>query len=335
MLRQRMVILMVAVFSALGLAGCGGVVQSGDEGGGGKFQLADYIRQDIENGEELVIRVSYHDTSLAFADPIREGVEQAAQELGVDAELVGPANGSAQEQVSELRTLISQQEVHGLAVSSASNDALKPVIAEAYEAGIPIISFNTNNPGSKQMAFVGQDLTESGKILAQELREQVLGDQKGKVVVFSVDTGAGWSHDRFSGFEEGMKGASGVQIEGPVNTGNEPRQAFNAVQNAMTGNQDAIAIASLDCCSVDAAATWAQQNNADTPIVGFDVLPQTAEFIRDGVIQFTISQNPSKQGFEAVRVLNDYLKEDKPINDVDTGAQIVDKSNIDEVPLEG
>ena len=326
---------MVTVLCALALAGCGGVVQSGNEGGGGKFQLADYIRQDVKNGEKLVIRVSYHDTSLAFADPIREGVEQAEKEFGVDAELVGPANGSAQEQVSELRTLISQQKVDGLAVSSASNDALKPVIAEAYEAGIPIISFNTNNPGSKQMAFVGQDLKESGMILAKEFHERVLSDQKGKVVVFSVDTGAGWSHDRFSGFQEGMKGASGIQIEGPVNTGNEPNQAFNAVQNAMTANKDAIAIASLDCCSVDAAAKWAQQNNADTPIVGFDVLPQTADFIRDGLIQFTISQNPSKQGFEAVKVLNDYLKDGKPIKDVDTGAQIVDKSNIDEVPLEG
>jgi len=335
MLRQRMVMVIVAVFSALALAGCGGVVQSGNEGGGGGFKLADYIRQDVKNGDKLVIRVSYHNTSLAFTKPIREGVEQAEKELGVDAEVVGPANGSAEEQVSELRTLISQQKIDGLAVSSASNDALKPVIAEAYEAGIPIISFNTDNPGSKQMAFVGQDLKESGTSLAKQLRERVLGDQKGKVVVFSVDTGAGWSNDRFSGFEEGMKGASGLQLEGPVNTGNEPSQAFNAVQNAMTANKDAIAIASLDCCSVDAAAKWAQQNNADTPIVGFDVLPQTADFIRDGVIQFTISQNPSKQGFEAVRVLNDYLKKDKPIKDVNTGAQIVDKSNIDEVPLEG
>jgi simple sugar transport system substrate-binding protein len=329
-----MTVLTVLIIAALTAVGCGGVVQPGGEGGGGKFQLADYIREDVENGEELIIRVSYHDTSLGFADPIREGVDRAANELGVDAELVGPANGSAQEQVSELRTLISQQEVHGLAVSSASNDALKPVIAEAYEAGIPIISFNTNNPGSKQMAFVGQDLKESGTVLAEQLRNEVLGDEKGKVVVFSVDTGAGWSNDRFSGFKQGMEG-SGIQIEGPVNTGNEPRQAFSAVQNAMTANQDAIAIASLDCCSVDAAAKWVQQNNADTPVVGFDVLPQTADFIRDDVIEFTISQNPSEQGFQAVKILHDYLKDDKPIKNVDTGAQIVDKSNIDDVPLEG
>ncbi|ABG04840.1 periplasmic binding protein/LacI transcriptional regulator [Rubrobacter xylanophilus DSM 9941] len=338
-LKRGIITLAALVVAAFVVAACGGVVQPGDEGGGSGqdgFRLADYIREHVENGDKLVIRVSYHNTSLGFANPIREGVEKAKRELGVDAELIGPANGSAQEQVSELQTLISQQKVDGLAVSSASNDALKPVIAQAYNAGIPIISFNTNNPGSKQMAFVGQDLVQSGRFEAEQLRKE-LGDRKGKVVVFSVDTGAGWSNDRFSGFEAGMEGAEGIQIEGPINSGNEPRQAFNAVQNTMTANPDAIAIASLDCCSVDAAAKWVQQNGkkGEIIVVGFDVLPQTADFIRNGVIQFTISQNPVEQGYQSVKILNDFLKKNKPLRDVNTGTKLVDKSNIDEVPLEG
>lgn len=333
-MKRRVTITLAAVVLAVLAAGCGGVVQSGSNGGGGGgFQLADYIKQDVKSDQKLKIAVSYHDTSLGFAVPIREGVQKAAKDLGVDATLIGPANGSAEEQVSELQTLITQKKVDGLAVSSASSSALKPVIAQAYNAGIPIISFNTDNPGSKQMAFIGQDLKKSGESLAERFKKE-LGSKKGKVVVFSVDTGAGWSHDRFSGFQEGMKG-SGLEIEGPVNTGDEPSQAFNAVQNAMTANKDAIAIASLDCCSVDAAAKWVQQNNAGMPVVGFDVLPQTANYIRDGVVEFTISQNPSKQGYEAVKVLDDYLVKDKPIKSVDTGAQFVDKSNIDKVPLEG
>jgi simple sugar transport system substrate-binding protein len=335
-MKRRVITTLAAVaFAALAAAGCGGVVQSGSSsgGGGGGFQLADYIKEDVKSDQKLKIAVSYHDTSLGFAVPIREGVQKAAKDLGVDATLIGPANGSAEEQVSELQTLITQKKVDGLAVSSASSSALKPVIAQAYNAGIPIISFNTDNPGSKQMAFIGQDLKKSGESLAERFKKE-LGGKKGKVMVFSVDTGAGWSHDRFSGFQEGMKG-SGLEVKGPVNTGDEPSQAFTAVQNAMTANKDAIAIASLDCCSVDAAAKWAQQNNADIPVVGFDVLPQTANYIRDGVVEFTISQNPSKQGYEAVKVLNDYLVKDKPIKSVDTGALFVDKSNIDKVPLEG
>ncbi len=322
----------------LATAGCG-VIQSStstNKGNGG-FQLAQYIKNDVQNHKKLVIRVDYHDPSLAFAIPIRQGVEAAAKDLGVDAQLIGPAGGSASDQVAELQTLITQQKVDGLAVSSASNDALKPVIAQAYNAGIPIISFNTDNPGSKQMAFIGQDLTDSGKSLAQELIKQLNG-KTGKVVVFSVDTGAGWSHDRYSGFEAEMKtSAPNVQLVGPVNTGNEPNQAYNIVENTMTANKDAIAIASLDCCSFNAAGKWVQQNNkaGQMVVVGFDNLPQTAAYIEQGVVQVTISQNPNKQGYDAVKMLYDYLAKGTPMQNENTGALVITKDNVRNVPLEG
>lgn len=324
----------------LAATGCG-VIQSssgtGAKNGNGGFQLAQYIKTDVQNHKKLVIRVDYHDPSLAFAIPIRQGVEAAAKDLGVDAQLIGPAGGSASDQVAELQTLITQQKVDGLAVSSASNDALKPVIAQAYNAGIPIISFNTDNPGSKQMAFIGQDLTDSGKSLAQQLIKQLNG-KTGKVVVFSVDTGAGWSHDRYSGFETEMKAsAPNVQLVGPVNTGNEPNQAYNVVENTMTANKDAIGIASLDCCSFNAAGKWVQQNNkaGQIVVVGFDNLPQTASYIEQGVVQVTISQNPYKQGYDSVKMLYDYLTKGTPMQNENTGALVITKDNVKTVPLEG
>lgn len=322
-------------------SGCG-VVQSGSTNAnagtsaGNGFHLASYIQNDVKNHKKLVIYVDYHDPSLAFAIPVRQGVQKAATELGVDAQLIGPAGGSANDQVSELQTLITQQKVDGLAVSSASNDALKPVIAQAYNAGIPIISFNTDNPGSKEMAFVGQDLTKSGQAEAQEL-VKLLNGKTGKVVVFSVDTGAGWSHDRFSGFQAGLAGASGIQVVGPINTGNEPTQAYNAVQNAMTANSDAVAIASLDCCSFTAAGKWVQQNGkvGKISVIGFDNLPQTASYIRGNVVQATISQNPVEQGYQSVKILYDYLTKNQPLNSVDTGALLITADNVNNVAVEG
>ena len=138
-----------------------GAVTTGESSSDGEFKLAGYIKEAVDNGDELKIRLSYHDPSLAFAVPIRQGMERAAAELGVNVQMIGPSGGDASAQVAELQTLINQKQIHGLAVSSASNDALKPVIAQAFDAGIPIISFNTNNPESKQMGFVGQDLVAS------------------------------------------------------------------------------------------------------------------------------------------------------------------------------
>ncbi|MBB2910734.1 simple sugar transport system substrate-binding protein/ribose transport system substrate-binding protein [Streptosporangium becharense] len=328
--------------SVLLAAGCGAIeapggtaAAGGDAASGGEFKLASRISDDVKQNKKLVIRLSYHDPSLAFASPIRQGVEKAAAELGVDAKIVGPTGGDANQQVSELQTLINQGQVHGLAVSSASSDALKPVIAQAAAAGIPIISFNTDNPGSAQMAFVGQDLEKSGESEAAEL-VKLVGDKKGKVVVFSVDTGAGWSHDRFTGFKRGLEG-SGLEIVGPVNTGNEPSKAYNTVESTMAAQKDAVAVASLDCCSFTAAAKWIKDsgNTGKIHAVGFDVLPQTVEYLKGGVVDMTISQNPVDQGYRSVKLLVDHLRDGTPIADVDTGAVLVTEDNVDDVPVEG
>jgi simple sugar transport system substrate-binding protein len=338
MRRKRFPLFLVGALAVLIVlaSGCGGIVQSGTGSNSGGFHLASYIQNDVKSHKRLVIRVDYHDTSLGFAVPIRQGVEQAARDLNVDAQLIGPANGSAADQVAELQTLITQQRVDALAVSSASSDALKPVFADAYNAGIPIISFNTDNPGSKQMAFVGQNLVESGTVEAQQLLK-LLNGRKGKVVVFSVDTGAGWSHDRFSGFQTGLGSNSGLQIVGPVNTGNEPSQAYNVVQNTMAANPDAIALVSLDCCSLDAAASWVQQAHkaGQVTVIGFDLLPQTKTYIENGVVQATISQNPVQQGYQAVKILYDFLVNNVPLHNFNTGTVLIMRDNVNSIPVEG
>ncbi len=322
---------------AIAITGCGAITNAtADSTSGGGFQLADYIQKRVDGGEKLRIKLSYHDPSLAFATPIGQGMERAGSELGADVQLIGPTGGDAAKQVAELQTLIQQKSVDGLAVSSASSDALKPVIAEAYNAGIPIISFNTDNPDSKQMGFVGQDLKASGKSEAEELRKALGETATGKVVVFSLDTGAGWSNDRFGGFKEGMSGST-LEVVGPVNVGNEPNAAYNVVDSTMSGQSGVVAIAGLDCCSTTASAKWVQQsgNAGKITTVGFDLLPQTAEFIKDGVMTFTISQNPSEQGYQAVKVLVDFLKKGTKISGVDTGAQIITKDNLSEATVEG
>ncbi|MEW1718154.1 substrate-binding domain-containing protein [Streptomyces sp. NPDC093109] len=333
----RSLVAATAATAALGLSACGAVTSANGGSGGsddGSFKLASYIQQRIDDGKPMRIKLSYHDPSLAFATPIGAGMKQAGKELGAETALIGPTGGDAAKQVSEIQTLIQQKAVDGLAVSSASSDALKPVIAQAHKAGIPLISFNTDNPGSEQMGFVGQDLKASGQDQATRLVKE-LGGKKGKVVVFSVDTGAGWSHDRFGGFKKGLAG-SGLEIVGPVNVGNEPSAAYNTVESTMSGQSGVVAIAGLDCCSTTAAAKWVSRSGGkDAPMtVGFDLLPQTAEYLRDGVIDFTISQNPSKQGFEAVKVLHDFLTKGTEITGVNTGAQFVTRANLDEATVE-
>jgi simple sugar transport system substrate-binding protein len=164
------------------------------------FTLSSAIKERI--GKETggpVIRVSYHDVSNEFAPFIKKGVEKAATDFKADVKMVGPVGADAEKQVAEIESLI-QKGVDGLAISSVSTDALAPVINRALAQGIPVVTYNTDNPTSKRLAFAGQDLVESGRIAGKLLAETLGG--KGNVLITTLDAAAQWSLDREKGARE-------------------------------------------------------------------------------------------------------------------------------------
>lgn len=305
-----------------------------DAGAVTAFVLSPRIADKVKSGEELNIAVSAPNTSLAFAAPQRKGVERAAKELGVHARFIGPSDGSADGQINELRTLISQGQVDGIALSAVANDALKPVIAEAFDAGIPLIAYSTDNPDSKQLAFIGTDVAAGGTLEATELAK-VLGGKTGKVVTFSVAPEAAWSATRFQAFKKALP--AGLEVLDPINTGTEPAQMFTALQNAMSANPDAVAIASMDCCSFTSAAKWVDEfAQGNKPVVvGFDALQQTLDYIHKGVISFAISQAPSKLTYQSVKMLRDYIEDGTPLTDTTLDLVLVTKDNVADITPEG
>jgi simple sugar transport system substrate-binding protein len=292
------------------------------------FPLADRIKAKIESGKPLEIYVSYHDVSNEFAPFMKAGVEKAATADKVDAKFIGPVGANADGQISEIETLMGKMD--GLAISSVSSDALAPVIDRVLKAGIPVVTFNTDNPNSKRLVFAGQDLVQSG-VEAGKLMAKVL-DGKGKVIIVTIDAAAQWSLDREKGAREGLKASPGIEVVSTLNTGTDPQKIYAAVENAMLANPSISGILSLECCSTPAAGTWVERNKASdkVKVVGFDLLDQTVQLVQKGDVQATIDQAPEQQGFAAVDLLVKFLK-GQPIDNVDTGVKVYTKDNIDEV----
>src|SRR5271154_3925744 len=292
------------------------------------FPLADRIKAKIESGKPLQIYVSYHDVSNEFAPFMKAGVEKAAAADKVDAKFIGPVGANADGQISEIETLMGKMD--GLAISSVSSDALAPVIDRVLKAGIPVVTFNTDNPNSKRLAFAGQDLVQSGRE-AGKLMAKVL-DGKGKVMITTIDAAAQWSLDREKGARQGLKESPGIEIVNTLNTGTDPQKIYSAIENAMLADPSVTGILSLECCSTPAAGTWVQRNKktGQIKVVGFDLLDTTVQLVQSGDVQATIDQAPEKQGFEAVDLLVQFLN-GKPIESVDTGVGIYTKDNIDKV----
>ncbi|WP_308916564.1 sugar ABC transporter substrate-binding protein [Jannaschia sp. LMIT008] len=291
------------------------------------FALSDRIAQKVEAGEELNVFVSYHDVSNEFAPSVRAGVERADAEDGVTARFIGPVGADADGQISEIETLMDQ--IDGLAISSVSTDAVAPLIDRLMEAGIPVVTYNTDNPDSGRLAFAGQDLVQSGRE-AGKLMADVLGGE-GRVVITTLDAAAQWSIDRETGAREALEEA-GVEVIATINTGTDPQEIYASIENAMLANPNVDGILSLECCSTPAAGEWVERNGAvdRIDVVGFDLLDGTVALVADGVIDATIDQAPERQGYEAVDLIRRFLA-GETIEDVDTGVGIYTQDNIAEV----
>lgn len=291
------------------------------------FTLNPKIADDVKSGKTLVFYVSYHDVSNDFAPQIKLGVEAAAKDLNVNATMVGPVGAKASDQIAQLEDLI-QKGVDGLAISSASTDALAPEINKALSEGIPVVTFNTDNPSSNRLAFVGQDLLHSGVIAGDLMAKYLNGN--GTVIITTLDAGAQWSIDRETGARQALAKYPGIKIIQTLNTGTEPQGIYSNVENAMLAHPDVTGLLSLECCSVTPDGLYVQRNNlkGKVQVVGFDTNPSTLQLIKDGFIDATIYQDPYTQGYDAVKLLQDFVT-GKTIQSVDTGAVIVDSTNVD------
>ena len=76
---------------------------------------------------------------IAWFNRMREGVEEYAEETGMNARMVGPAEADPQQQAALIEDIIAQG-VDALLVVPMSPEAIEPVLGRAMEQGITVIT---------------------------------------------------------------------------------------------------------------------------------------------------------------------------------------------------
>ena len=279
--------------------------------------------------KDIHITVVYHDTGIEFGQVIKSGALAAGKELGIKVDFVGPIGIKVDEEVAYVEDAITKH-VSGLAVSNVNGDALNPVIDKAMDAGIPVVTFNSEAAGSKRIAFFGQDLVQSGKTAATILQSYMGG--KGKILIITGEAAASWSQDRENGARAALANYPGIKIVNTISTGWEEQAQYAAIENAIRANPDITGIVSLDAATTPATGRAILRLGKKGIIkhVGMDLVPETLDNIKAGATNASLSQNPYMQGYLPVKALYDYIMTGKAIKGADTGILRVDEKNIDE-----
>jgi len=274
---------------------------------------------------------------LPYWEEAQAGLLDAAKQMGVKAELVGPEKFDPQEQLKSFQEVANSKPA-GIMVSVTKPELLQDAIDSAVAQGIPVITVDSDAPASKRLMFVGTDNFRAGMESGKRMGEILKG--QGQVVVVTIP-GQLNLDERARGMNEALKKYSGIKVAQTIDDKGDPRVANDSISDLLRAKAKIDGIVCLEASGGSGAAEALHRVDAKIPIVGFDKDPETLDWIDRDRITATVTQKPYVMAYYAIKFADDLhhnaVHEFKDWRTapapamptwVDTGTIVLDKSNV-------
>ena len=256
------------------------------------------------------------------------GAERQAAEFG-DVEILWNAPSSADQlkQKEILESYITQR-VDGIAISTLNGDFLTETINRAVDAGIPVVTWDSDAPSSKRLAFYGVDDLASGTIMGEQAIK--LLDGKGKVAIIT-SYGASNLQQRLEGVKQALAKAPGIQIVEVYDIKEDALRCAEIISTGTNRYPDLGAWISVGGWPVFTRNALASVDPAKTKVISFDTNPPAPDLLKEGKVQVLLGQKYFGWGSETVKLLYDIKHGRMPAQKIiDSGVDIVTKDNVDQ-----
>ena len=267
-----------------------------------------------------------------FVKDIKLGVDTAIREVsdyGFEFDIRILNTLEVQEQINILNSF-KENKVNAIAMFSVDSDEIAAKINEIVELGIPVVTYNTDIHHSKRLCYVGQDHFMGGAV-AGDLMTKILGGT-GDVIVITSLIKLDCHSKRIEGFKWGLKEyQSNINIIEILENQDKEELAFEYTLKKLMLYPElkGIYITGGGVSGVGEALK-AVGKEKDIKVICHDLVETTASLVHEGVIDFTIGQDPFYQGYQPVKILFDYLIANKKPQEefVRTRIDIRSRSNI-------
>jgi ribose transport system substrate-binding protein len=264
-------------------------------------------------------------------EEVKRGVEYAIQEEkkeGIDVEYIwdAPAQADVDEENKKIEAAISRKP-DGLCVSSLDPATNAQMLDEALKAGLNVLTFNAT--AGPKYPFVGRNKdVEDGYTLAKYVAQHI--GKKGNVAILLGSLTAPEHQGRVQGFKKALAEYPNMKLvfEQPDNDNLE--EAVSVTESALQAHPDLNAILACNASNPIGAARAVKNAGKAGKIVigGFDNLPETLEFVKDGTILATMAQRQWEIGYWTLRYLVAMNRGQTIPQDHDTGALLVTAESL-------
>jgi LacI family transcriptional regulator len=197
----------------------------------------------------------------------------------------------------------------GLCLTTMDIPEVQLAVHTVIGKGIPVVSVNTDIPDTGRICYVGPDYFNDGQTAAG-----LLARMTDVVLHVLIVTGSYYIRghkERINGFISGMKHHKvSFMIADTIESQDDDEYAYVRTVRSLSQHPDinCVFIGAGGVTGVCTAVKHLQRTAVH--ILSFDAVPSTVGYVKDGTIDFTICQEPERQGYMAIKKLFDYLISD-------------------------
>ena len=265
-----------------------------------------------------------------FFEPVSKGMNDAARMMGVKCHFLGTEGVDVKAQADLVRQAVADG-YDGIALNIIDPVAFDEVVREAIEKDVPVVAFNVDDhmTPNARLSSVNQRLFEAGQTLAEYVLPHI--PNSAHVLMTMHDEGV-------SALEDRLRGEQTVLREKDVRwtilvTGNDSVKGTEVIADALQENPDIRVVLGTGQSDTEAAGRAIERyfSNKGYWSAGFDLSSETLRLIQEGHIRCTVDQQPYIQGFYPVIQLTLLSRYGIVPSDIDAGAAIIDRFNVEQV----
>ncbi|MDY7224344.1 sugar-binding protein [Halalkalibacterium halodurans] len=240
---------------------------------------------------------------------VEKGAREAENQFDVLVEYKAPKRSNPEEQLKLIDMAISAK-VDGIIVQAVNEEMFTPLINKAVDAGIPVVTIDTDAPRSNRVAYIGTDNYYSGTIAGKAMLDDIEGDIHVAIITGSLES----SHQklRVQGFIDMISKESRVTLV-EVEASNISRLEAELKAHQLMEEHPHInafyGTSALDGIGIVAAAE--KLGLDDLYVIAFDTLPENLSLLEQEKIDAIVVQEPFEMGFKSVELLLD-IREGQP-----------------------
>ncbi len=231
----------------------------------------------------------------------RVAAEQEAKRIGgIEILWRGPETTDELRQKEILEAFIAQR-VDGIAISCLNGDLLTDAIDRAVDAGIPVVTWDSDAPKSRRLAFYGVNDFEAGKALGEGLARLLGG--KGKVALITA-LGADNLQKRLDGARLALRQYPGIEVVEVFDIRDDAVRVSEVIATGTQRYPDLNGWLSVGGWPVFLRNALDPVDTTRTKVVAFDTIPPAPDLVRAGKVHLLIGQKYFGWGAESVRLLH-------------------------------